>query len=125
MSIGLFKRPYTVRKHAVQKIVNGYTSAPYTDVKMRLNVQPLSPDELMALPEGERTKKRVKSFGSDKLISADEFTGTPADCLFYQGRWYKCTSSVLWDHTMLRHYRSEFTLLPESEQEAPPSGGGP
>lgn len=118
--IGLFKRPYTIRQYGEQTITDGYPSSPYSDTMTRLNVQPLTPDELMALPEGERTVKRVKSFGPDKLKSADEFKGIPGDHLFYQGLWYECKSSVMWDHTILSHYRSDFVILPQREQDDPP-----
>ena len=126
--IGLFKKPYTVRQHKAQTVVNGYASAPYADTVMRLNVQPLSSDELLALPDGERTVKRVKSFGPDRLTAADEFDGIPGDRLFYNGRWWECTSSVMWDHTILAHYRSDFVILPQREQTdaptlEPPNGG--
>ena len=120
--LGLFKKPYTVRVYTAQTIVKGYASAPYADAVMRLNVQPLTPDEIMALPEGERTVKRVKSYGPDKLTSADEFKGVPGARLFYNGQWYSCLSSVMWDHTMLSHYRSDFVILPEREQMPPPEG---
>jgi len=128
MYIGLFKKSYTIRQHKAQTVVKGYASAPYSDTLIRLNVQPLSSNELLALPEGERTVKRVKSFGPDKLTSADDFEGVPGDRLFYNGRWYECTSSVMWDHTILAHYRSDFVILPQREQMDAPStpllGGG-
>ena len=79
---------------------------------MLLNVQPLTPDDLKALPEGERTIKRLKAFGKCKLASADEFSGTPGDRLYYEGLWYECTSSNSWDGTPLAHYESRFVLLP-------------
>ena len=120
MLIGLFKKPYTVRQHIPQTVVNGYATAPHTDTIMRLDVQPLTPDEMMALPEGDRTVKRVKTFGGDRLTSADEFSGTPGDLLFYEGYWYECTSSVMWNHTILRHYRSDFVIKPQRDQAAPP-----
>ena len=117
MSIGLFKRPYTVRKYGKQIIERGYASSPYTDITVKLDVQPLSPDELIALPEGERTVKRIKSFGSEKLASADDYDEIPGDCLYYNGFWYECKSSVQWEHTFLRHYRSEFVVLPNDKQK--------
>jgi len=120
VSIGIFRKPYTVRKYGKQEIVNGYPRAPYTDVKLRLDVQPLSADDLQALPEGQRTVKRVKAYGKNKLTAADEYDGIPGDRLFYQGLWYACTSSVMWEHTALAHYRSEFTLQPPGEQEGAP-----
>lgn len=118
MSIGLFKRPYVIRHFLPQTFVRGYATSSSQDTTARLNVQPLSANELQALPEGERTVRRVKSFGQERLISADEFTGTQGDRLFYQGYWYECKSSVEWNHTMLRHYRSEFVIC--KEQQAPP-----
>ena len=118
--IGLFKKSYTVRRHEAQTIIRGHTASPFRDVILQLNVQPLAPDELMALPEGERTVKRLKSFGPDRLASSDEAEGIPGDRLFYKGRWYECMSSVEWDHTMLGHYRSEFTILPQRAQMPPP-----
>jgi hypothetical protein len=119
--LGLFKKPYTVRVYtAPQTITRGYASAPYSDKTMRLDVQPLTPDELLALPDGDRTEKRVKSFGPDKLTSADEFEGIPGVRLFYNGQWYECKSSVMRDHTILSHYRSDFVILPQREQMPPP-----
>ena len=120
MYIGLFKRPYVVRHYGEQSLVDGYASAPHTDAVTRLDVQPLTPDELMALPEGDRTVKRVKTFGPDRLTSADDYDDIPADRLFYQGLWYECTSSVMWDHTLLSHYRSDFVILPQRDQMEPP-----
>ena len=120
MGIMLFKKPYTVRKHQAQEIVNGYAVAPFFDVTMKLNVAPLGSDDLQALPEGERAVKRVNAFGPDKITSADDAQGVPGDYLYYYGQWYKCISSVYWDHTFLRHYESQFVLLPMSEQPPPP-----
>lgn len=120
MAIGLFKREYTLRRYGEQKIVGGYAAAPYTDTTAILNVQPLSSDDLQALPEGERSVKRVKSFGSEKITAANEYSNVSGDRLFYHGFWYECKSSVYWDHTFLRHYQSEFVILPPGEQEEPP-----
>src|SRR5215469_16896403 len=108
MFIGLFKKEYTVRRFAPQMIEKGYASAAFSDISIILNVQPLSTDDLQALPEGERTVKRIKAIGKEKLQSADEFTGTPADRLFYDGLWYECTASNKWAATALAHYDSQF-----------------
>ena len=122
MSMGLFKRTCHVRKYIPQTITDGYTNSQWKDIMVKLNVQPFSSYELMALPEGDRTVKRLKSFGSDKLTSADEFTGAPGDRLFYQDHWYECVSSVCWDHTILKHYQSEYVICPVHEHEPPPDG---
>lgn len=111
----IFKKTYTVRRHGEQKIIRGHAVSRYTDMKVKLNVQPLNPDELQSLPEGERSVKRIKSFGKDRLTAADQLTQTPGDWLYYKGRWYECKSSVDWDHTQLAHFRSEFVIVPETE----------
>ena len=123
----IFRRLYTVRKYGKQEIIDGYPTAPYTDVKTWLDVQPLSSEELQALPEGQRSVMRKKAIGKDRLTSADEHEGIPGDRLFYHGLWYECTSSVMWDHTPLGHYHSEFVVIPQSAQEAAPksTGGDP
>ena len=128
MGIKIFRRKYTVRRFGPQEDVSGgYTTAPFEDVVTPLNVQPLSTKELMALPEGDRSTKRVKAFGDLQLTAADQYQGTPGDWLFYRGAWYKCVSALPWDHTMLAHCRSEFIIVPEGELpfNMEPPGGPP
>ena len=120
MGIGLFKKPYTVRRHGPQKVVGGYAQAPFSDCVMLLNVQPQAPDSYQGLPEGERTVKHLKTYGRNKLASADERARVPGDLLYYHGAWYECKSSVLWDHTVLAHYQSDFVALPADRQPKAP-----
>lgn len=120
--VGIFRKSYTVRRFSAQTVVMGYTTSGHTDAVEKLNVQPLSPDELKALPEGERTIKRLKAFGDFPVRAADQSAGTPGDFLFYNGQWFECTSSVPWDHTMLSHYRSEFADI--GRVEDPPEAIG-
>jgi hypothetical protein len=83
-----------------------------------LNVQLLGTDELQALPEGERSVKRVKAFGSKPITAANEFDGTPGDWLLYRGQWYECTASFHWEHGMIiDHWESQFTLLDKQPEE--------
>lgn len=121
MNIKLFQKPYVIRRYEQQVISDdAYASQSYRDFVTRLNVQPLSNEELLALPEGERTVMRRKAFGKDLLRSADEAAGTLGDRLFYQDRWYVCISSIKWNGTILRHFYSEFVVLPSAEQDPPP-----
>ena len=120
MNIGIFKRAYTIRRYGEQVISQGYAYAPYTDIVIRLNVQPLGNNELLALPEGDRTVKRVKAYSVEPLHAADEYTGTPGDRLYYRGYWYECKASIHRDNTPIGQVRSDFVILPPQEQEAPP-----
>lgn len=64
-------------------VYSGGYAAPggHEDFVVTLNVQPLSSDELQALPEGERTIKRIKAIGVNQFNPTDEETGTQGDRL--------------------------------------------
>lgn len=113
MLFSFFKKDYIVRRFGEETVVKGVSGSTHEDSVVALeDVQPLSSDELQALPEGERTVRRIKSIGSTKFTTADEESGTPGDWLYYNGRWYECKSCQLWDHTILAHYESEFVVVP-------------
>lgn len=121
MLFSFFKRDYIVRRFGDETVVNGVSGAPHEDFVVALeDVQPLSSDELQALPEGERTVRHIKSIGSTKFTTADEESGTPGDWLYYNGRWFECKSCQLWDHTILAHYESEFVVVPSGPATPPP-----
>ena len=115
MIVDIFRKKYTVRRHSKQQIVRGHAVYDYEELQTLLNVQPLNPDEIQALPEGERSVKRVKAFGDYPLTAADQFSGRPGDWLFYKCSWYECKSCVERDHTPIGHFRSEFVIVPETE----------
>ena len=120
MWFNIFAKPYTVRQHDAQTVIRGYASAPYTDIITRLDVQPQAPDSLDGREEGDVSVKSLKAWGNRKLTAADELTGVPGDCLFYQGAWYECKSCVNWKHTPLAHYQSDFVIMPADKQFKPP-----
>ena len=115
MGFGIFRRKFKIRRFGEDEIINGYAHAIYTDTETSLNVQPLSADELLALPEGERRTKRLKAYGDLIFTTADQSTGRRGDWLLYGGKWYECVSSLDWDHTMLSHCKSEFVEVAETE----------
>lgn len=121
MGISIFRRSFVIRRFDEECSIGGHSAALYHDTVTELDVQPLSADELKALPEGERRTKRMKAFGDTVLRTSEEETGQRGDWLFYQGKmdqkghWYECVSSVGWDHTLLGHCKSEFVMVSEAE----------
>lgn len=124
--IGIFRRPHWIRRWG-----NGARK----DFKTKLNVQPMSSDDLQALPEGLRQTKRLKAWGSISLTAADQKLKKMGDWLYYGGRWYECVSCIRWDHTPLAHYESEFCMVdgsvaaknlepPQATPQTPPEEGG-
>lgn len=115
MGLNIFRKKYVMRRFDKQKIVDGFPVTPFTDSVVMLNVQPLEPDEMQALPEGERQFKRLKTYGDFQFTAADQMSGVIGDWLYYYGRWYKCVSAVPWDHTMLAHCQAQFVATAETE----------
>ena len=120
MLLDIFKKNYVARRFGEETSVQGYYGAPHTDFLVRLDVQPLTADEVQALPEGERSIRRIKTLGGTRLTPADEDSGVRGDWLHYEGRWYECKSCQGWDHTLLAHYEAEFTQIPAGPQTTPP-----
>ena len=56
MILDIFRKKYTIRRHSEQQIVRGHAVYDYDELQTLLNVQPLNPDEIQALPEGERAE---------------------------------------------------------------------
>lgn len=75
---------------------------------------------MQALPEGERSVKRLKAFGREDVRTASQADGTPADRLWYCGRWYECEGADIWDHTPLAHCESQWVAVPENTPPEPP-----
>ena len=117
--LALFKKKYIIRRYANQTFVDGYERSAYEDSSALLNVQPLTSDELQALPEGERAVKRFKAFGTVALRTADEAAGTKADLVYIDGAWYEVKSSNPWRHiSLLAHGYVELVLV--DKQPPPP-----
>ena len=76
MLFTFFKRDYIVRRFGKETVVEGFSAAPYEDSVLKLeDFQPLSADEIQALPEGQRSIRRIKSIGTTQFTPADEKTG--------------------------------------------------
>ena len=72
MNIRLFNKTYWVRRFGEQKVVKGYVTSGYSDFQASLHIHPLSTDQQQALPEGERTIKRLEGHGEIKLLVANQ-----------------------------------------------------
>lgn len=101
-AVGMFRRSHWIRR---------WGDGGRRDFKAKLNVQPMSSDDLQALPEGMRQTKRLKAWGSLALTAADQKLKRMGDWLYFGGRWYECVSCIRWDHTPLSHYESEFCMV--------------
>jgi hypothetical protein len=111
----VFRSKYPLRRYGEQKYINGYACSGSTDIVVELDVQELNEKQLQNLPEGKRSYRHIKTFGDFKIQTADAQNGTPADRLFYDGRWWECEESIYRPHTILAHCRAQFVMLSESD----------
>lgn len=129
MILDIFKKQYTLRRFEKTQIIRGRSRAVYTDSIVSLNVQPLTSDDIMTMPEGMRRKKNIKAIGRVQLRTADEKAGTLADRIHYHGEWYECTGADMWGNTPVGQTEAIFGLVPAESgdiQMAPAAedGGG-
>lgn len=113
MNISLFNRKYWLRRFGEQREVKGYLTAGYKDCVISIHAHPMGTDALQALPEGERSVKRIEGHGSYKLIAADPNEGKKGDLLLYDGNWYECLVSMSYKQTILSHYNYQFVQVPK------------
>ena len=73
--LDIFKKPYTLRSFQKTEYTEGYPSARYSDRTVMLNVQPMTTNELLALPEGIRRDKNIKAIGKVEIRPADDACG--------------------------------------------------
>lgn len=115
MVLNIFKKPYTLRRFEKSELIRGHIHAKYTDSTVMLNVQPLTTEEIMVLPEGMRKKKNIKAIGKVPIRTADEKEGTLADRIYYHGEWYECTGSDVWGNTPVGQTEAVFGLVPHEK----------
>ena len=115
--MSIFKKPYLVRRFGAPFEEDGGEPADHYEKTFDMDVQIAVPSGAEANPEGQRKSKRLNSWGNTEMLAADDTTGTVADWLQYRGQWYECTSCEYREHTILNHWRSEWTRLPEGGKQ--------
>lgn len=118
-----FGEYYTLRRFEKEKIVNGYASMGYKDTTVFLDVQTLSDDEMVE-EGGSRDKWVLKTFGDFPIRCSKQEEGVKSDQLFYEGRWFECSSSRCSRNTILNHWTSTFVLIPANTEPEPISQEG-
>lgn len=109
----MFYRPYRIRRFGATKFVRGHSTSSMEEYMFPMDVQ--TSDNTSSTDEsGTRTVQHLKSFSKEKMIPADQKKNIQGDLLYFQDKWFRCDSCKLSDNTMLRHYTSTWTEVPES-----------
>lgn len=100
-------KPLTVKRHTAGAYVNGrWDEAAPEEIAMKGAVQPAKPNELMNLPEGQRTRASIKIYSDAELLTVDESAARKADVITYNGRDYEVKETGLYEGFGLKAYKS-------------------
>lgn len=117
MNIRLFNRKYPLRRFREPHEVRGYMVSGYDDTVVSIHVHPSGGDQVSDRDgAGESVARRLEGHGEVEIRISDRDTGTKADMLYFNGRWYECVSCELWFHTILTHYNYRFALVPDNAE---------
>lgn len=121
--MNFLKKPYPLRRYSQPKIVRGYSSTPYADLTLPMDIQTLQ-DEVITTPDGSRSAQRLKVFCDSILLVENQQNQQKADRIWFQGKWFECRASRLSENTPLRHWTAEFAECLDAEPKPQGHGSG-
>ena len=122
--MNFLKRPHTLRRYSEPVFVKGYSSIPYEDLTLPMDVQTLE-DVVITTPDGSKSVQKLKVFCDSEIFVESEAKQQKADRLWFQNKWFECKSCRLSENTPLRHYTATFIECLDQEplNNAEESGG--
>lgn len=111
------KRPVKVIRYIGEWVKGRYVVQDIPqDITIQANVQPLRFQEILQLPESDRTKEWLKIYTADTLITAEEsdIDGHEADRIEWEGNIYKVMSQRHFRMGVLDHDHALAVRIPRS-----------
>ena len=112
----LFYKEQKIRRFGATKFIRGHSTSSVEEKTLPMDVQ-TSDNTSVTDENGTRTVQHLKTFSKVKMIPADQHKGVQGDMLYFQEKWFRCDSCKLSENTMLKHYTSTWTEVPESAPE--------
>lgn len=116
--MNFLKRPKLLRRYSEPIYIRGYSTIPYEDITLPIDVQTLE-DTVITTPDGSKSVQTLKVFCDSAILVEDEDKQQKADRLWFQNKWFDCISSRLSENTPLRHWTATFV---ECLNQEPPPG---
>lgn len=98
--INRFGKAVTVKRFPAGDFVDGtYTFDPddIQDISVVMSIQPLNGQELLNLPEGQRTRTNVKGYCATLLRTSDQLARTKADLVVDGAKTYEVWRCSPWE----------------------------
>jgi hypothetical protein len=109
--ISRFGRPVIVQSSPAGSYVDGIWVEPVrTNSTIIASVQPMTPKEVMLLPEGDRQKEAMKLYSTYQFKTQKDGTMETSDYVLIDGRTYMviaCTDFVVHNAMKIRYYRGD------------------
>lgn len=112
--MNFLKKNYTLRRYSEPKYVQGYSSIPYEDLTLPMDIQTLE-DTIQTEEDGRKSVQKLKVFCDYEILAEDEHKKQKADRVWFQGKWFECLSSRLSENTPLRHWTATFVQCLDAE----------
>lgn len=114
--MNFLKKPHKIRRYSEPVYVKGYSSIPYEDLTLLMDVQTLE-DVVITTPDGSKSVQKLKVFCDRGILVESEDRQQKADRLWFQNKWFECKSCRLSENTPLRHYTATFIECLDQEPE--------
>lgn len=103
----------TVYRKTQGSYVNGdWVEGTEAEITRTVNIQPLKPNEILMLPEAERTRQWWKVYSDEDLRTDKEgASGYSADEFIYQGERYKVMKVSNYEMGILNHHKALATRI--------------
>ncbi len=103
----------TVYRKTQGSYVNGdWVEGTEAEIIRTVNIQPLKPNEILMLPEAERTRQWWKVYSDEDLRTDKEgASGYSADEFIYQGERYKVMKVSNYAMGILNHHKALATRI--------------
>lgn len=112
--MNFLKRPHIIRRYSKPIIVKGYSSIPYEEITLPMDIQTLE-DTVITTSDGSRSIQRLKVFCDSIILVENKEKQQKADRLWFQDTWFECKSSRLSENTPLRHWTATFVECLDNE----------
>ena len=97
-------------------VEGNYVPGRKATLRIRGSLQPLSPREVLQLPEGERVRASWKLYTDGTLITSREAGERQADTVVIRGEEHKVMSVERWEGTAIPYWKAILARVqPESE----------
>lgn len=103
----------SVKRYAAGSWVEGrFVRGDESTTQILASVQPLSPNEIVKLPEHMRNRETLKIYTGDRLFLGDEKSGKSGDIITHDGREFEVQKVENWHiGTNLQHYKAYAVLI--------------